>query len=403
MKVCFLAPELLPNRGGVGSYCIGLIRELSRRVEVVVVSPRRWEGSETYGAPEIEAYFDHQVRAEVISESRDSFVYNARFQAALLRQFPTLERAERFDLVHSQHAHMPDLLSGALNPTPPTVRTVHSTIEGQREGIREADRQGGGRDTADQWQIALAPFLAGAERSVLGRRHDQYLAVSDWTREQLLGLGIAGERIRVAHCGVDPKIFRPELREPGLLKGPGAQHVVLFPSRLTMIRGSAVLAKAIPLVLREVPDTVFVITGRKSDDAQKVLPLPPESEEHVRFLGHQPYDRLPTIYASSDVVVVPTFYDNFPIRVLEALASGVPVVASPVGGIPEVVLQEKTGLLTATGSAPALAEGVIRLLRDEDLRDRLGRQGRALVAEQFTWRRAADITLEAYQTVAAAG
>jgi glycosyltransferase involved in cell wall biosynthesis len=402
VKVCFLAPELLPNRGGVGSYCIGLIRELSRRLDVVVVSPRRWEGSETYGAPEIEAYFDHRVRAIVISESRDSFVYNARFQTALLRRFPALERSERFDLVHSQHAHMPDVLSGALNHVPPTVRTVHSTIAGQLEGIREADRQGGDRDTADEWQVALAPFLDAAERSVLGRRGDQYLAVSGWTREQLLGRGIASDRIRVAHCGVDPQKFRPDLREPELLKGPQARHVVLFPSRLTMIRGAAVLAKAIPAIVAAVPDTVFVITGRKMDDFQRVLPLPPAMQEHVQFLGHQPYDRLPAIYASSDVVVVPTFYDNFPIRVLESLASGVPVVASPVGGIPEVVLHETTGLLTPTGSAPALAEGVIRLLRDEELRDRLGRQGRALVAEQFTWQRASEITFETYRAVTAA-
>lgn len=403
MKVCFLAPELLPNRGGVGSYSIGLIRELSRRVDVVVVSPRRFEGTETYGADEIEAYFDHKVQARVISESRDAFVYNARFQVALLRQFPALERAERFDLVHAQHAHMPDLLSGALNHEPPTVRTVHSTIAGQLEGIRMAIRQGGGLDTGDQWQVALAPLLAFSERSVLGRRRDQYIAVSGWTREQLLELGIATGRIRVAHCGVDPAVFRPDLREPDLLTGPGARHVVLFPSRLTLIRGAAVLAQAIPTILAAVPDTVFVITGRKMDDFERILPLPAAFQDRVRFLGHQPYDRLPVIYASSDVVVVPTFYDNFPIRVLEALSSGVPVVASPVGGIPEVVIHEQTGLLSPTGSAPALAEGVIRLLRDRDLRDRLGRQGRALVTDQFTWHHAAEHTLEAYRAAAGAG
>ena len=79
------------------------------------------------------------------------------------------------------------------------------------------------------------------------------------------------------------------------------------------------------------------------------------------------------------------------------------MVASPVWGIPEVVLSETTGLLVPTGSAPALAEAAIRLLRDEDLRDRLGRQGRTLVAEKFTWRQAADRTFEAYQAAASAG
>lgn len=397
MKVCFLAPELLPNRGGVGSYSIGILRELSRTLDMFVVAPRRWEGEESYGPREIEAYFDHRIRADVISEARDSFVYNARFQLALLRHFPALERAEHFDLVHAQHAHMPDLLSGPLHTGVPTVRTVHSTIEGQREGIREADRQGGLRDVADEWQIALGPFLDAAERSVLGRRRDQYLAVSGWTREGLIARGIAPGRIRVAHCGVDPAVFRPDLRAPELVRASADERVVLFPSRLTLIRGSSVLAKAIPRILAAVPQARFVITGRKQEDSEKVLPLPPSVQPYVRFLGHQPYDRLPAIYASSDVVVVPTFYDNFPIRILESLASAVPVVASPVGGIPEVVLPETTGLLTSVGSAEELSAAVVRLLRDEELRARLGRQGRALVAEQFTWQRAAERTLEAYR------
>lgn len=402
MKVCFLAPELLPNRGGVGTYSIGILRELSRRIEMVVVAPQRWEGGESYGSAEIEAYFGHRIRAVVISEARDSFVYNARFQLALLRNFSSLERAERFDLVHSQHAHMPDLLSGLFRSEPPTVRTVHSTIDGQREGIREADRLGGTHDSVDSWQIALAPFLDVAERSVLGRGRDQYLAVSGWTRDQLMERGIAPGRIRVAHCGVDPQVFRPDLRAPELVRTAPEERIVLFPSRLTLIRGSAVLAKSIPRILAAVPEARIVITGRKQEDSDHVLPLPPALRGKVRFLGHQPYDRLPAIYASSDVVAVPTFYDNFPIRVLEALASGVPVVASPVGGIPEVVLPEETGLLVPTGSDAGLADGVIRLLRDEELRSRLGRQGRTLVAGQFTWARAAEQTMAAYRAAAGA-
>lgn len=400
MKVCFLAPELLPNRGGVGTYSVGILRELSREIDVLVVAPQRWEGQESYGAREIEAYFDHRLRAEVISEARDSFVYNARFQWALLRDFPGLERRERFDVVHSHHAHMPDVLSGVLNRRPPTVRTVHTTIEGQRLGIREADRLGGTHDTPDNWQIALAPFLALAERSVLGRRDDHYVAVSGWSRDVLVERGIAPNRIQVAHCGVDPSRFRPDLREPGLLTKAPDERVVLFPSRLTLIRGSGVLAQAIPKVLRAVPGARFAITGVRQEEAENALPLPPAARDRVRFLGHQPYDRLPTIFASSDLVVVPTFYDNFPIRILESLGSGVPVVATPVGGIPEVVLPERTGLLVPAGSADALAEAVVRLLKDDGLRTRLGREGRALVTERFTWKHSAERTLRAYRAAA---
>lgn len=399
VKVCFLAPELLPNRGGVGTYSIGVLRELTRQADVVVVTPQRWEGTETYTASQVEAYFDGRLRAETVSEARDSFVYNARFQWALLRRLPALVRREGFDVVQSHHAHMPDLLSGELGPMPPIVRTVHSTIRGQREGIAAADRLGGGaRDPADRWQIGLAPLLAAAERRVLARPGDRYLAVSGWMAGQLERRGIAADRIGLAYCGVDPDRFRPDLRAPDRLRRGPDERIILFPSRPTLIRGSAVLARAIPRIVDGYPGARVVVTGAPQADAERVMPVPPAYREHVRYLGFQPYDRLPEIYASSDLVVVPTFYDNFPIRALEAMASGVPVVATPVGGIPEMIEPDISGVLTPAGDPAALADAVLRVLRDPGLAQRLGRAGRSRVAERFTWKLAAQATIAAYRT-----
>ena len=398
------APELLPNRGGVGSYCVGLLQELSRTVDLTVLTPQWWLGKETFTAKEIEAYFDGRIRVLITSKARDSFVYNARFQWSVLRTLPGLLKKERFDVFHSHHAHMPDILSRPLHPDIPTARTVHSTIDGQREAIREAQILGGNLSPVDQWQIGLEPFLHLAERVVLGGPRDYFIPVSRWTARELVKRGISADRIGLAPCGIDPARFRPDLRSTDLRQTFPAKKIVIFPSRPTLIRGAGVLAQAIPRVLAAHPDCIFLITGGTTADFPQLMSLRASDRERVRLLGHLPYDKLPELFASCDIAVVPTYYDNLPIRLLEALSSGVPVIASDVGGIPEVVIPDRTGLLIAPGSVEQLANAIIRLLGDESLRDALGKAGRQLVSTEYTWAQTAAATVRAYEaTLRAAG
>lgn len=404
MKVCMFAPELLPNRGGVGSYCVGLLRELSRTVDLTVLTPQWWLGSESYTARQIEAYFEGRLRVLITSEARDSFLYNPRFQWSVLRTLPGLLKRERFDLFHSHHAHMPDILSRPFHPEIPTARTVHSTIEGQREAIREAQLLGGSLSPVDQWQIRMEPFLHLAERVMLGGPRDYFIPVSRWTVRQLLNRGISADRIGLAPCGIDPDRFRPDLRSDDLRQTFPAKRLVIFPSRPTLIRGAGILAQAIPKVLAAHPEAFFIITGGTTADFPQLSSLPVSDRERVRLLGHLPYDKLPELFASCDIAVVPTYYDNLPIRLLESLASGVPVVASDVGGIGEVVIPDRTGLLIEAGSSEQLAKAVNRLLDDESLRTAMSKAGRELVSTQYTWAQTAAATVRAYEaTLRAAG
>jgi glycosyltransferase involved in cell wall biosynthesis len=393
-----LAPELLPNRGGVGSYCVGLVRELSRRVELTVLTPQWHLGGATFTADQIEAHFEGRVRAETISEAHDAFLYNPRFQWAVLRRLPRLLREERFDVFHAHHAHMPDLLARPLHPSVRTVRTVHSTIDGQLTAIRAAQRLGSPTSSSDRWQLLLARALLGAERSLLGRRDDYFLGVSRWGTEELLRRGVPSRRIGLAPCGVDSTLFRPGSAAEPSRNGTSPAPTVIFGGRPTMIRGAAVLTGAIPQIVGAVPETQFVITGGAGADFPTFETLPAALRARVRFTGHLPYHELPSVYAQANVAVAPTYYDNLPIRVLEALAMGVPVVASAVGGIPEVVQSGRTGLLVPPGSSHRLAEAVIFLLRQPEEARRMGTAGRELVSSSFTWPRAAEATLGAYDT-----
>jgi len=400
VKVCYLAPELLPNTGGVGTYSVEILRELAGKVDLTVLTPLRLGGSDVYDRTRLEEYFGHRIRVLTISEASDTFFYNVAFQRAVRRTVHELLTTERFDLIHSQHAHMPDLLLGGSSRLPPTVRTIHSTIGGQRQGMLVARRLKGVLEPGERYQVLLAPVLQTAEWTVLHRPRDSYIAVSDWTRTELLARGIAPGRIHVIHCGGDPSRFGPDRRSETLLRSAPDRRVVLFPGRPTLVKGASVLAQALPRVIEQFPGAEFAFTGGGAEDFLKMVPLSPALRSHIRFLGYVPFDQLPRIYASADLVVAPTYYENFPIRILEALASGVPVVASAVNGIPESVLPGKTGTLIPPGDPVRLADAIVELLRDDALRARMGVEGRRLITDRFSWARAGAETAELYRQVA---
>jgi glycosyltransferase involved in cell wall biosynthesis len=401
VRVCFLAPELLPNQGGVGTYSVEILRQLAGRVDLTVLTPLRLGRSEVYDRARLEEYFGHQVTVQTLSEARDTFRYNLAFQRAVRRYFRQNLRTERFDLIHSQHAHMPDLFTGRDARAVPTVRTMHTTIDGQRKGIRIARELGGRLESSERWQVAVAPVLRLAERSVLKRPRDTYIAVSEWMRRELEAEHVPPGRIRVVHCGGDPDRFRPELRQEGRLRSSPDRRVVLFPGRPTLVKGATVVAQAIPKVVERFPNAEFVFTGGGAEEFFKIASLPRAVASHVRFLGYLPYEELPRVFAAADLAIAPTYYEDFPIRILESFASGVPVVASAVGGISEVVVTGRTGTLVPPGDPAALADAIVDLLQDDPRRVRLGAAGRQRIVDEFSWQRAGNLTLELYGEVLA--
>ncbi len=119
----------------------------------------------------------------------------------------------------------------------------------------------------------------------------------------------------------------------------------------------------------------------------------------MNLLGYVDFEMLPAIYAAAGVAAAPTFYENLPLRVLEVMASGVPVVASDVCGLPEVIASGENGLLVPPGSPEALAEALILLLQDDGERKRMGKAARESIVGRFSWSRAATESLEVYEHI----
>jgi glycosyltransferase involved in cell wall biosynthesis len=204
---------------------------------------------------------------------------------------------------------------------------------------------------------------------------------SNHVREQLLArFRLQSDRVFVIPGGVDTEVFLPDA--PLNIDLPA--HYVLFVGSLQPRKNLTGLLSAWMIIKDQIPDVWLVIAGESSFVFRKSdLPMP----ERVAFLGYVPDSELPGLYASAEVLCLPSFDEGFGLPVLEAMACGVPVIASNTGALPEVV--GDAGLLVKPSDTPAIANALLRTLQDKALRESLKARGLAR-AQQFTWQASAS-------------
>jgi glycosyltransferase involved in cell wall biosynthesis len=164
---------------------------------------------------------------------------------------------------------------------------------------------------------------------------------------------------------------------------------VLFLAWLHRDKGVLDLLRAIPIVLRSVPEAMFVIAGSGiagGEDPESINELARSLgvEQSLRFPGWVDGSQKDDLLRHSDVFVLPSYCEALPLGVLEAMACGVPVVATSVGGIPDVIEDRVNGLLVEPGQPDALARAIVTILTDDALRSRLREAGRSDVGKRFS-------------------
>jgi glycosyltransferase involved in cell wall biosynthesis len=196
--------------------------------------------------------------------------------------------------------------------------------------------------------------------------------------------------------GVDPELFRPK---PEVARVRG--RVMTTTSSDVPMKGLAPLLEAIAKIRTERDDVELVIIGKPKD--RSAIPALVERlglGKTVRFVSGVTTERIVELYAEAEVAAVPSLYEGFSLPAVEAMACGVPIVATTGGALPEVVGTDgETGLLVPPGDVGALASALLRALGDADLRARIGTAGRARVLERFTWRATALGTVENYRAL----
>ena len=230
-------------------------------------------------------------------------------------------------------------------------------------------------------------------------------AVSEAVRDSLVKYeGIPRQRIRILLNGIDPAPFqnpaRPELRKQ--LKLDPAVFLLGMVARLGPEKDHCSLLKALRLLIERGKKVHLLIVG-DGPKRQELWELARRLGvvEQVSFTGNR--RDIPQLLSALDLVVLSSFYEGTSITLLEAMAAGKAVLASRVGGNPQVVREGESGLLFEQGNVEELAQKIILLSENETLRKRMGRQGRRLLEEQFCSRRMVANYEELYRQVLAPG
>lgn len=291
-------------------------------------------------------------------------------------------RARRFDLVHA-HWIVPNGVIAAWSVDIPLAIGLHGSDVFLAEKVRPAAA----------WALRRSRLLTGCSPELVDR---------------VRALGFPEERSRVIPYGVDVTAFTPD---PGRrriwrekLGIPETAPLVLSVGRMATKKGFHILMEALPELLAANPEAHVVLAG--GGDL-----LPRFQEEALRFPGrlHLPgpvlRDTLPDLYRAADVFVLPAVHDSkgnvdgLPNVILEAMASGLPVVASGISGVPLAVVDGETGLLVPEKDPKALTAALRRLLSAPDLAREMGERGRRRAEAALTWDAVAARYREGYGTM----
>lgn len=297
-----------------------------------------------------------------------------------------------------------------------SIRSLFSLF--RREGVHVVNTHSG----KDSWVASIAAKAAGVPLlirtrhiSVPIRRHafnliyrwpDGYITTGEMIRDHLVGNGIPGDRVVSIPTGVDPERFSPSVDGSGIRNEFGVARDAFLVSMIGVLRSwkrHDVFLEALRL-LRERGLRVRALVAGEGPQRERTAAAIRELglSDAVTMTGYR--QDVPEILAASDALVLSSDrFEGVPQAILQALVMGKPVVASPVGGIPEVVHPEETGLLCPTGNAAAYADALARIAGDPALGERLGKAGRELVLARYTLAAMCEKTEALYRRLAAAG
>jgi glycosyltransferase involved in cell wall biosynthesis len=372
-RILMLTHEFPPMRGGISRYAVELATAASQLGHSVTVLAPCASQSDAQSDASTFSFPVHRFEGEV---------YSSRHLLSTLIRTVRSCRAGDFDVVHAldrPHLYALNFMNRFVEQ--PYLSTVYGT---ELRGIATT------RHT--RW-LGLRPIFGGCSR---------VCAISDFTRRLLFEEcpHLTTEKTRITPLGVNQSWFDPAA--PGIrqrLGIPEGHKIVLTVSRLDGRKGHRdMLASLTRLTPQLQKQTVCVIVGNGPDTAynSELKRLASASPVPVILTGSLSDEDIRSLYAEATVFCMPGVphpikVEGFGLVYLEAAAQGLPAIGTNIGGVPEVVLSGKTGMIVNAGDSNALDVALVRMLADEDLRQTLGRNARAW-AKQFTWERCVEVT-----------
>jgi glycosyltransferase involved in cell wall biosynthesis len=252
--------------------------------------------------------------------------------------------------------------------------------------------------------LVMCPTLINRLKHILEvivlKKATHIVALTDTVRGQLISsFGVDSARITVIPNGVEVEDIIKFIAHNPRQTGPG--KMVFCPARICARKNQLAVLQAAPEVLNMYPETKFIFVGpieeRPYFNSLSKFVLDKNLSHAVEFAGEVSRERLYDLYQNATVFALPTLYEAHPLVVLEAMSFGLPVVASRIGPIEDVVkLEEGSAILIDFNKPDEIAGAIIQIFENEELRQELSARGKKLVLGRFSWRQIAAETLKLY-------
>jgi glycosyltransferase involved in cell wall biosynthesis len=404
LRIAYLTYRGKPHVGGQGVYTRHLTKalvDLGHHVEVFggqpypILDPR----IPLHKLPSLDIFNDqYPGRFPAYWEIKDwpSFVETAQFlkgtfgepRAFSIRAYNELsKRVNDFDLVHDNQCLGYGILK--IEKQIPTIVTLHHPITKDRKLEMEHTKTWWKRRAISRWYSFVN--MQGKVASKMPR----VVVVSENSIADIhTDMKVSLDRMKLVPVGVDPELFTPL---PHISRKPG--HLITTASADVALKGLSYLLEALAKIRTE-RDVHLTIIGRPREGANADLIRKLGLTDCITHVSGVSDERIVELYAESELAVVPSLYEGFSLPAIEAMSTGICLVATTGGALPEVTGADNDTVLSCpAGDAEALAASIRRGLDNAELRNRVGAAGRARVVERWSWKHCAQLTVDQYREV----
>ena len=406
LSIAYLTYRGKPHVGGQGVYTRHLTKalvDLGHHVEVFAGQPYPIldERIALAKLPSLDLWNDHfpgrfpgywelKTRAdwaEAFSHLRGTFGEPLAFSMRALKELKPRQR--HFDLVHDNQCLGYSILG--IEKLFPTIVTLHHPITRDRALEMAHTATWRKRYSIGRWYNFVK--MQGRVAS----RMPRIVVVSENSIKDIhADMGVSLDRMRLVPVGVDPDLFTPL---PLVARKEG--RVITTASADVALKGLSYLLEAMAK-LRTERDVTLTIIGKPRDGASNDLIDQLGLRPHIEFVSGVPDERIVELYAEAELAVVPSLYEGFSLPAIEAMSTGICLVATDGGALPEVTGRDgETVLQCRAGDVDSLVSVIRRGLDDAELRARVGEAGRRRVVERWSWKHCAQLTVDQYREVLA--
>jgi glycosyltransferase involved in cell wall biosynthesis len=310
------------------------------------------------------------------------------FSMRAYQEIKRLRPHVQFDVIHDNQC-LGYGLTKMMEMKLPLVATIHHPISIDRAADFRQARSHLERLRRRWFYSFYIPM-----QSSVGRRIDHVITVSECSACEIERLmGVPRDRMKIVYNGVDTRLFR---RDSGMDKEPNS--VIFVGNTEDRKKGIIHLLQAIKLIRDDCRVQLTIVDGGAPETNYAPSLIKKYGlKNQVRIVRRLPCEELVKYYSAAEVAVIPSLFEGFGFPSVEAMSCELPVITTTAGALPELVTDGQDGMLTEPGDVPALAAAIKRLLEDEDLRRRMGHEGRRTVERRFSWEQAARKTVNVYQ------